>query len=106
MRRADAAGNAGSDLRPAVIERRYNDFSFVYECILKNFHPSVLGDFLFPKKVLIGNFKAEVITERQEAFHKFLNQGRTANDICLLCQSMNHGLTYEKINTIQGFKDH
>ncbi len=28
---------------------------------------------MFPKKVLIGNFKAEVITERTEAFHKFLN---------------------------------
>ena len=93
MRRADAAGNAGSDLRPAVIERRYNDFSFVYECILKNFHPSVLGDFLFPKKVLIGNFKAEVITERQEAFHKFLNQGRTADDILLCTWSINQDLT-------------
>ena len=33
----------------------------------------MLGDFLFPKKVLIGNFKAEVISERTDAFHKFLN---------------------------------
>ena len=33
----------------------------------------ITGDFLFPKKVLIGNFKAEVISERTEAFHKFLN---------------------------------
>ena len=80
MRRADASGSAAADPRPAVIERRYNDFSFVYECILKNFHPSVLGDFLFPKKVLIGNFKAEVITERTEAFHKFLNQARTVRE--------------------------
>ena len=91
MRRADAAGNAASDPRPAVIERRYNDFSFVYECILKNFHPSVLGDFLFPKKVLIGNFKAEVITERTEAFHKFLNQGwtdRLTIFVDLISQSM------------------
>ena len=79
MRRADASSGSAAvtDPRPAVIERRYSDFSFVYECILKNFHPSVLGDFLFPKKVLIGNFKAEVITERTEAFHKFLNQGWT-----------------------------
>lgn len=64
---------AGHDARPAVIERRYNDFCFIYECILKSFHPSILGEFLFPKKVLIGNFKAEVISERTEAFHKFLN---------------------------------
>jgi len=28
---------------------------------------------MFPKKVLIGNFKAEVISERTDAFHKFLN---------------------------------
>lgn len=63
----------GEDAHPAVIERRYSDFSYVYESILRNFHPSILGDFLFPKKVLIGNFKAEVITERTEAFHKFLN---------------------------------
>ena len=55
----------GHDPRPAVIERRYNDFCFIYECILKSFHPSILGEFLFPKKVLIGNFKAEVISERK-----------------------------------------
>ena len=65
--------SGGDDPHPAVIERRYNDFSYVYESILRNFHPSILGDFMFPKKVLIGNFKAEVITERTEAFHKFLN---------------------------------
>ena len=53
----------GHDARPAVIERRYNDFCFIYECILKSFHPSILGDFMFPKKVLLGNFKAEVISE-------------------------------------------
>lgn len=64
----------GTEPHPAVIERRYNDFCYVYECILRSFHPSILGDFMFPKKVLIGNFKAEVITERTEAFHKFLNQ--------------------------------
>lgn len=62
-----------TDSHSTVIERRYSDFCFVYECILRNFHPSILGDFLFPKKVLIGNFKAEVIAERTEAFHKFLN---------------------------------
>lgn len=67
------AGGAGIEPHPAVIERRYSDFCFIYECILKSFHPSVLGDFLFPKKVLIGNFKAEVISERTDAFHKFLN---------------------------------
>ena len=65
--------SSGNDPYPAVIERRYNDFCYVYESILRNFHPSILGDFVFPKKVLIGNFKAEVITERTEAFHKFLN---------------------------------
>jgi len=60
-------------VQPAVISRRYNDFCYLYERILCTFHPSILGDFQFPKKVLIGNFKAEVITERTDAFHKFLN---------------------------------
>merc|ERR1712111_91925 len=75
MKRAGPAGEtaAQGSCPAAVIERRYNDFCFIYECILKSFHPSILGDFLFPKKVLIGNFKAEVISERTEAFHKFLN---------------------------------
>merc|ERR1712111_202954 len=75
MKRAGPAGEtaAQGSCPAAVIERRYSDFCFIYECILKSFHPSVLGDFLFPKKVLIGNFKAEVISERTDAFHKFLN---------------------------------
>lgn len=64
---------AGGEVQPAVISRRYNDFCYLYERILCTFHPSILGDFQFPKKVLIGNFKAEVITERTDAFHKFLN---------------------------------
>merc|ERR1712240_284262 len=64
---------AGGEVHPAVISRRYNDFCYLYERILCTFHPSILGDFQFPKKVLMGNFKAEVITERTDAFHKFLN---------------------------------
>jgi len=64
---------AGGEQQPAVISRRYNDFCYLYERILCTFHPSILGEFQFPKKVLIGNFKAEVITERTDAFHKFLN---------------------------------
>ena len=64
---------AQEDKHPAVICRRYNDFCYLYERILCTFHPSILGEFQFPKKVLIGNFKAEVITERTDAFHKFLN---------------------------------
>ena len=64
---------AAEDKQPAVICRRYNDFCYLYERILCTFHPSILGEFQFPKKVLIGNFKAEVITERTDAFHKFLN---------------------------------
>ena len=33
--------------------------------------PSICYYFIF--QVLIGNFKAEVISERTDAFHKFLN---------------------------------
>ena len=71
----------GHEPQPAVIERRYNDFCFIYECILRSFHPSILGDFQFPKKVLLGNFKAEVISERTDAFHKFLNLIANCNNL-------------------------
>ena len=64
---------ASGEVQPAVICRRYNDFCYLYERILCTFHPSILGEFQFPKKVLLGNFKAETITERTDAFHKFLN---------------------------------
>lgn len=64
---------ANEDKHPAVISRRYNDFCCLYERILCTFHPSILGEYQFPKKVIIGNFKAEVITERTDSFHKFLN---------------------------------
>jgi hypothetical protein len=46
----------GHEPHPAVIERRYSDFCFVYECILRSFHPSILGDFMFPKKVTYFQF--------------------------------------------------
>jgi len=64
---------ASGEVQPAIICRRYNDFCYLYERILCTFHPSILGEFQFPKKVLLGNFKAETITERTDAFHKFLN---------------------------------
>jgi len=64
---------ASGDPHPALIHRRYNDFCKLYERILCTFHKSVLGDFQFPQKVIIRNFKAEVISERTDAFHRFLN---------------------------------
>ena len=50
----------GHEPQPAVIERRYNDFCFIYECILRSFHPSILGDF----QVNINSFKEEVLFEK------------------------------------------
>jgi len=63
---------ASGDPHPALVHRRYNDFYKLYERIVNTFHKSVLGDFQFPQKV-IRNFKAEVISERTDAFHRFLN---------------------------------
>ena len=80
----------GHEPQPAVIERRYNDFCFIYECILRSFHPSVLGDFQFPKKVLLGNFKAEVISERTDAFHKFLNLIANTNNLVTFLVTVNN----------------
>lgn len=61
----------GLETKPAVIERRYSDFLSFYLSIKKR-HPLLLKDVAFPKKILIGNFSAEVIAERSMAFQNFL----------------------------------
>lgn len=61
----------GLERQPGVLERRYTDFLHLYQSLKKHF-PSVLNDFPFPKKALLGNFTAEVITERSVAFQHLL----------------------------------
>jgi hypothetical protein len=61
----------GLETRPAVIDRRYSDFLQLYQSLKKRF-PRLLTDFPFPKKTIVGNFTAEVITERSVAFQHLL----------------------------------
>lgn len=61
----------GLETQPGVLERRYSDFLNLYQ-IFKKRYPSLLSDFPFPKKALLGNFTADIITERSVAFQHFL----------------------------------
>ncbi|KAG8190441.1 hypothetical protein JTE90_009278 [Oedothorax gibbosus] len=61
----------GLETQPGVLERRYSDFLSLYQT-LKRRYPSSVGDFPFPKKAIMGNFTADVITERSVGFQHFL----------------------------------
>ncbi|XP_055637468.1 sorting nexin-21 isoform X2 [Toxorhynchites rutilus septentrionalis] len=60
------------DPNPTSIERRYTHFLKLYEGLRKE-HPLLLQNVFFPKKVLMGNFTAELIGERSLAFETFLD---------------------------------
>ncbi|KAH8412757.1 hypothetical protein KR009_005370, partial [Drosophila setifemur] len=59
------------DTQPAKIERRYTDFRELYMG-LKRQHPAEMANKYFPAKVLMGNFKSELIGGRSAAFETFL----------------------------------
>lgn len=61
-----------ADSAPASIERRYTHFLKLYEGLKKQ-HSQLLQTVVFPKKVLVGNFSAELIGERSLAFENFLD---------------------------------
>ncbi|KAK7084532.1 hypothetical protein SK128_014666 [Halocaridina rubra] len=55
------------------LERRYSEFLTVYNALMKS-HRALMEEFQgFPKKVLIGNFSVEVITERCKSLERFVN---------------------------------
>lgn len=61
-----------SDKNATTIERRYTDFLNLYEALKKE-HYELLQCVAFPKKVMMGNFNAELIAERALAFENFLD---------------------------------
>lgn len=61
----------GLDNCPAIIERRYSDFLQLFRSMHRTY-PSLLHDLTFPKKAVLGNFTADIITERSTSFHSFL----------------------------------
>ncbi|KAK8400104.1 hypothetical protein O3P69_003062 [Scylla paramamosain] len=57
----------------ASFTRRYSEFLAVYSALMES-HRSLMEEFEgFPKKVLIGNFSKEVITERCKGLARFMN---------------------------------
>lgn len=61
----------GLETQPGILERRYTDFLSLFQTLKKRY-PSLLNDFPFPKKTILGNFTADVITERSVAFQHLL----------------------------------
>lgn len=64
----------GLERHPGVLERRYSDFLALIAGLQRRYPTCSLRDFPFPRKALLGNFTAEVITERSLAFRKLLSQ--------------------------------
>ncbi|XP_058124108.1 sorting nexin-21 isoform X1 [Anopheles ziemanni] len=62
----------GPDPYPTSIERRYTHFLKLYEGLRKD-HPGAVQMINFPKKVLMGNFSAELIADRSAAFESILD---------------------------------
>ncbi|NXX88750.1 SNX20 protein, partial [Centropus bengalensis] len=59
------------DSNKSVIERRYSDFEKLHRNLLEEFSEE-MEDVTFPRKILTGNFTAEVINERKLAFKDYL----------------------------------
>lgn len=59
------------DSNPATFERRYNEFLSLYNGLKLEF-PNYVSELQFPRKVLFGNFRPEMILERGEAFNSLL----------------------------------
>lgn len=65
------SGNDNDDQSPSIIERRYTQFSNLYNALKKDF-PLLISNVEFPKKVLTGNFDGELISRRSIAFAQLL----------------------------------
>ncbi|XP_076269878.1 sorting nexin 21 [Rhynchophorus ferrugineus] len=65
------SGNDNDDHSPSQIERRYTQFSNLYNALKKDF-PSLMSNIEFPKKVLTGNFDDKLILKRSIAFEQLL----------------------------------
>uniref|UniRef100_A0A0P4WSJ9 PX domain-containing protein n=1 Tax=Scylla olivacea TaxID=85551 RepID=A0A0P4WSJ9_SCYOL len=66
----------------ASFTRRYSEFLAVYSALMES-HRSLMEEFEgFPKKVLIGNFSKEVITERCKGLARFMNFVQEEGVLC------------------------
>ncbi|KAL0274044.1 UNVERIFIED_CONTAM: hypothetical protein PYX00_006570 [Menopon gallinae] len=62
---------ADDDPVPVVIERRYTDFLELYKALGQD-HPALTSHIYFPRKVILGNFTADLIKLRSHSFQNFL----------------------------------
>ncbi|XP_046675234.1 sorting nexin-20 [Homalodisca vitripennis] len=60
------------DSHPSVIERRYTEFLELYTGLHQEF-PTIMANYNFPKKVVLGNFKNETIDMRKCGFEVLLS---------------------------------
>lgn len=61
----------GLDPNPGIIDRRYSQFFDFYTSIKRRYSQYV-NNVSFPRKIFIGNFNPEIISDRSAAFKKFL----------------------------------
>lgn len=59
------------DPSPVVVDRRYSDFEKLNSSLRQKF-AQLMSEIVFPKKVLMGNFKPETIAQRSRAFEQYL----------------------------------
>ena len=60
-----------TDTSPVVVDRRYSDFEKLNTSLRQKF-AKLMSEIVFPKKVLMGNFKPETIAQRSRAFEQYL----------------------------------
>lgn len=72
----------GMDKTPVTVDRRYSDFDRLNTQLRKRF-PGHLKDIAFPKKVLVGNFKAATVAQRSRAFEQYLTHLFSIDEIRL-----------------------
>lgn len=68
------------DPNSTCIQRRYTHFLKLYDGLRKDYN--LLPRVPFPKKVLVGNFSAELISERSQAFESFLDYIVSMPSLC------------------------
>lgn len=89
--------HSSSDLSPVSIERRYSDFEKLNADIRKT-KPDCMMGVVFPKKQLLGNFKAQTIAERSRSFEQYMSHLSSIQQIHLSqpFKSFFYGETNEK----------
>ena len=63
--------DSSTDPSPVIMDRRYSDFEKLNSSLRHKFS-QLMSEIVFPKKLLVGNFKPETIAQRSRAFEQYL----------------------------------